>query len=71
MHQESSVRRVFLSSRLKAGRVVDEITSTGRAFQTHAAMSGKAQSPTVDSRDVGRAKVSKDHDHNHCLNGMP
>ena len=33
---EQSVRR------LKAGRVVDEITSTGRAFQTRAAMTGKA-----------------------------
>ena len=32
-----------LSSRLKAGRVVDEITSTGRAFQTRAAITGKSR----------------------------
>ena len=44
LREKSSV----LSSRLKAGRVVDEITSTGRAFQTRAAMTGKARSPTVD-----------------------
>ena len=55
LHEKSS----FLSSRLKAGRVVDEIRSTGRVFQTRAAMTRKAQSPTVDSRDVGMAKVSK------------
>jgi len=48
------------SSRSKAGRIVDEITSTGRAFQTPAAMTGKARSPTVDNRDVGTAKVSED-----------
>jgi len=66
LRENSSV----LSSRLKAGRVVDEITSTGRAFQTRATMTGKARSPTVDSRDVGTAKVSEDHDHNRCLNGM-
>jgi len=40
LREKSSV----LSSRLKAGRVVDELTSTGRAFQTHAAMTGKARS---------------------------
>ena len=66
LREKSSV----LSSRLKAGRVVDEITSTGRAFQTRAAMTGKARSPTVDSRDVGTAKVSEDHDRNRCLDGM-
>jgi len=66
LHEKSS----FLSSRLKAGRVVDEIRSTGRVFQTRAAMTRKAQSPTVDSRDVGMAKVSEDHDHNRCLDGM-
>jgi len=33
-----------LSSRLKAGRVVDEITSTGRAFQTRATMTGHHRS---------------------------
>jgi len=32
-----------MSSRLKAGRVVDEITSAGRAFQTRGAMTGKAR----------------------------
>ena len=62
--------RKVLSSRLKAGRVVDEITSVGRAFQTRAAMTGKARSPTLDSHDVGMAKVSEDHDRNHCLDGM-
>ena len=41
LREKSSV----LSSRLKAGRVVDAITSTGRAFQTCAAMTGKARSP--------------------------
>ena len=66
LREKSSV----LSSRLKAGRVVDEITSAGRAFQTRAAMTGKARSPTVDSRDVGTAKVSEDHDRNRCLDGM-
>ena len=58
LREKSSV----LNSRLKAGRVVDEIMSTGRAFQTRAATTGKARSPTVDSRDVGTAKVSEDHD---------
>ena len=40
IRQESSVKRAWwvLSSHLKAGRVVDEITSAGRAFQTRAAM---------------------------------
>ena len=66
LREKSSV----LSSRLKAARVVDEIASTGRAFQTHAAMTGKARSSTVDSHDVGTAKVSEDHDRNHCLDGM-
>jgi len=33
-------------------------------------MTGKAPSPTVDSRDVGTAKVSEDHDRNRCLDGM-
>ena len=66
LREKSSV----LSSRLKAGRVVDEMTSTGRVFQTRAAMTGKARSPTVDSRDVGTAKVSEDHDRNRCLDGI-
>ena len=30
-------------------------------------LTGKARSPTVDSRDVGTAKVSEDHDRNRCL----
>jgi len=59
-----------LSIHLKAGRVVNQITSAGKAFQTHAAMTGKAWSPTVDSRNVGMAKVSEDHDHYRCLDGM-
>jgi len=63
LREKSSV----LSSRLKAGRVVDEIMSTGRVFHTRAAMTGKARSPTVDSRDIGTAKVSEDHDGNRCL----
>ena len=42
LREKSSV----LSSRLKAGRVVDEITSAGRAFQTRVAMTGKARSQT-------------------------
>jgi len=46
LREKSSV----LSGRLKAGRVVDELTSTGRAFQTRAAMTGKARSPTGCSR---------------------
>jgi len=54
---------------MKAGRVVDEITSTGRAFQTRVAMTGKARSPTIDSHDVGTAKMSEDHDSNRCLDG--
>jgi len=54
LHETSSV----LSSCLKAGKVVDEITSTCRAFQTRVAMTGKAWSPTVDSRDLETAKVS-------------
>jgi len=58
-----------LSSRLKAGRVVDKITSAGRAFQTCAAMTEKAQSPTVDSHNIGMAKASEDYDHNCCLDG--
>jgi len=55
LREKSSV----LSSRLKAGRVVDEITSIVRAFQTRTAMTGKARSPTVDSRDVVTAKCPK------------
>jgi len=66
LREKSSV----LSSRLKVVRVVDEITSTGRAFQTRAAMTGKAQSPTVVNRDLGTAKVSEDRDRNRCLDGM-
>ena len=54
LREKSSV----LNSCLKAGRVVDEITSTGRAFQTCATMTGKARSPTVDSRNIGTAKMS-------------
>jgi len=66
LREKSSV----FSSHLKAGRVVDKITSTRRAFQTRAAMTGKARSPTVDSHDVRMAKVSEDHDRNCCLDGM-
>jgi len=62
-------KSLVLSSRLKAGRVVYEITSTGRAFQTRAAMTGKARSPTVDSHNIGMAKASEDYDHNCCLDG--
>ena len=51
LREKSSV----LSSRLKAGRVVNEIMSTGRAFQTRAAMTRKARSPTADNHDVGTA----------------
>ena len=65
VREKSSV----LSSRLKAVRVVDEITFAGRAFQTSATMTGKARSPTVDNRDVGKAKVSENHDRNRCLDG--
>ena len=49
-----------LSSRLKSSREVDKITSGCRAFLTLAATAGKARSPTVESRDVGTAKVSDD-----------
>jgi len=63
LREKSSV----LNTRLKAGRVVDEITSAGRAFQTRSAMTGKARSPTVDSHNIGAAKVSEDHDRNCCL----
>ena len=66
LREKSSV----FSSHLKAGRVVDKITSTRRAFQTRAAMTGKARSPTVDSRDIGTAIVSEDHDRNRGLDGM-
>ena len=48
LREKSSV----LSSRLKADRVVDEITSTGRAFQTRAANDWK--SPVSDSRQPRR-----------------
>ena len=43
LREKSSV----LSSRLKAGRVVDEITSTGRAFQTRAAMTRRTAEDTL------------------------
>jgi len=33
-------------------------------------MTGKAWSPTVDSRDLETAKVSEDHDRNRCLDVM-
>ena len=56
LREKSSV----LSSHLKAGRVVEEITSTGRALQSRAAMTGKARSPTVDNCNVGMAEVSED-----------
>ena len=42
LREKSSV----LSSRLKAGRVVDEVTSTGRAFQSRATLTTKTGRPS-------------------------
>jgi len=39
---------------------VDAVTKSGRLFHTRAAATGKARSPTVDSRDGGTARAGVD-----------
>ena len=56
----SSFSRTVQSSgvdRLNMGSDVDAVTKSGRLFHTRAAATGKARSPTVDSRDEGTAIV--------------
>jgi len=57
---ESSVN--IVQSRAVARKLIDEITSAGRAFQSRALVTGKARLPTAESRDVGTAEVYDDHD---------
>ena len=42
------------------GSDVDAVTKSGRLFHTSAAATGKARSPTVDSRDGGTTKAGVD-----------
>lgn len=64
---ESSVN--IVQSRAVARKLIDEITSAGRAFQSRALVTGKARLPTAESRDVGTAEVYDDHDLSRCLDG--
>jgi len=46
--------------RLNMGSDVDAVTKSGRLFHTCAAATGKARSPTVDSRNGGTTRVGVD-----------
>ena len=45
---------------LNMGSDVDAVTKSGRLFHTRAAATGKARSPTVDSRDGGTTRAGVD-----------
>ena len=45
---------------MNMGSDVDAVTKSGRVFHTRAAATGKARSPTVDSRDGGTTKAGVD-----------
>ena len=63
LRRKSSV----FSRRLKAGRELAEMTTWERVFQTRAAATGNARSPTVDSRDVGMIRKCDDDDRRSLL----
>ena len=53
-------RTVVFRCRLNMGSDVDAVTKSGRLFHTRAAATGKARSPTVDSRDGGTTRAGVD-----------
>jgi len=67
---ESSVERAPSSADVwKPGKELAEMTPRQREFQTCAIATGKARSPTVDSRDVGTTRKCDDDNRSRCLDG--
>ena len=55
---------------LKVCREFDDVTSVGKVFHVHAASTGNAWSPTVDSRVDGTSNAEVDDDQRRSRPGI-
>jgi len=61
-------KRNVLKRRLNMCNDGDDVTCAGSPFQTRAAETGNARSPTVQSRVDGTTSASDDDERSRCLN---